>query len=479
MIIIRKIIFTLFLINCKNIILPIKRVSFEKFTGKKTIDDYISYSMYTELYVGTPPQKVTHFIEPNDSIFQFRKVPLQYNSNKFNNSVYIIEKEEFSLFYTENSSSYTGYYSDIFIFNDNYNKTIEVPGLKFTIYYNNREDKENYGIIGLFTMIDPSPLFEDLYSFINQLKAKEIIDDYVFYFIYNNSDKDYLGDSKDLGIIHVGEYPHISDEKIYNKNDLIKIYSASSSHWSLMIDEIKFIYNDTEQHYENHMECNFDFSSKFIKGTHKYEEFIEKVYFEQLINDNLCEKELISENKNLNNYNIYSCNNTNIIKEKLKNFPILNFTIKNDNLFFGITYNDLFKSFGDRLYFMIIFPNNKYREESIQWSIGEIFLKKFIPTFNIDAKSISFYKNQINKANNYINKINDNENNENKNGNNIIRILIEVFMGIIIIICIYLIIKKYIKERKKRANELEDNDYEYIPNDAKKESKIINEKEIN
>ena len=474
MIIIKKLIFTLFLINCKNIILPIKRVSFEKFIGKKTIDDYINYSIYTELYVGTPPQKVTHFIEPNDSIFQFKKISLQYNTNKFNNSIYIIENEVFYLFHTEKSSSYNGYYSDTFFFNNYNNKTIEVPNLNFTIYYNNRIGIEKYGIIGLFTMISKSSLFDELYSFINQLKAKEIIDDYIFSFIYkSNKDEDYFGNSNELGTILIGEHPlpYIYDEKIYKKNDEIKVYSASSSRWSLIFDEIKFIFNNTEEFLENHVEINFDFSSKFIKGSHKFEEKIEKLFFEQLINENLCKKELISENKYTNKYNIYSCNNTNKIKEKIKIFPTINFTIKSDNLLFCLQYNDLFKSFENKLYFMIIFPNDLYREKSNQWSIGEIFMKKYIATFNLESKSIYFYKNQINKANNYIDFNNDIDKikGENKNGNNIMRILIEIFMGIIIIFFLYLIYRKYRKNRKLLANELEDSNYVYVPNENKKE----------
>ena len=467
-----NIFFSIFLINSKNIILPIKRISFEKFIGKKAIDDYINYSIYTDIYVGTPPQKVTHFIEPNDSVFQFKKLSLQYNINKFNNSVNIIEDEEFSLFYSEKSSTYVGYYSDNFIFNTRHNtdKTIEVKDLQFTIYLNNRMETLKYGIIGLFTMISPSSIFKELYSFINQLKTKEIIDDYVFSFIYNNNDN-YFGDTNELGEILIGEYSHIYDEKTCAKNEEVKIYSASSSHWSLMFDEIKFNYSN-EEYFENHIETNYDFFSKFIKGTNKYKEKIEKLFFEELMNDNLCRKELISENKYTNKYDIYSCNNTNFLKDKIKNFPSLNFTIKSENLIFCFTYNDLFKIFDDRFYFMIIFPNG--RDQSSQWSIGEIFISKFTSTFNIEAKSISFYKNQINKANNFI----DN-NNEKKGSSTVMRSLIEIFMGIIIIICIYFIYRKYRKTRKLLANELEDSNYAYVPNENKKETKLMNEKELN
>ena len=122
------------------------------------------------------------------------------------------------------------------------------------------------------------------------------------------------------------------------------------------------------------------------------------------------------------------------------------------------------------IYFMIIFPIDGFNTRSDQWLIGEIFLSKFIPTFNLEAKSISFYKNQINKANNL------REEKNKKDINNVIRIIIEIFMGMIILIFAYLIYRKYRKSRKLLANELEDGNYAYIPKE-KKENQLINEKE--
>ena len=465
-------IISLFLIHSKDIFLSFIRVSFEKFIGHKIIDDYINYDIYTEILMGTPPQKVTHFIEPNDSIFQFKRRSLQYNDKKFNSSIAQIESDIFSSFDSEKSSTFMGYYSETFIFNtDNSKSNMEVPNLNFTIYLNNRIDTEKYGIIGLFTMIKPSGMFGELYSFIYQLKDKGIINDYVYSILYENNN-DYFDGNVKLGTILIGEYSYTKNEKI-SKDQEIKIYSASTSHWSFMADEIKFNYNK-EEYVENHVECNFDFFSKFIKGTRKYNEKIKELFFDELINKNLCNKKEISENKGINKYEIYSCNNTNYVQEKIKEFPTLNLTIKSDNIFFTLTYNDLFKLFNDRLYFIIIFPIDKYAEYS-SWLIGEIFFRKFIFDFNLESKTISFYKNQIKLANNII----DNGNENNKNfSNNVIRNIIEIFMGIVIIICIYLIYRKYRKSRKLHANELEDSNYTYVPNEINKEKQLMKENEL-
>ena len=195
-------------------------------------------------------------------------------------------------------------------------------------------------------------------------------------------------------------------------------------------------------------------------------------------NMNLCKKEIISENKYANKYEIYSCNNTFLIKEKIKNFPTLYFTIKSESLNFTFTYNDLFKLFDNKLYFLIIFPIKGPITFSNEWFIGEIFLKKYICTFNLETKSISFYKNQINKSNDIIEqKVN------NGNANIWVRYLIEIFMGLIIIFFAYLIYRAYRKSRKLLANELEDSNYIYVSNEKikenEKENKLISEKELN
>ena len=63
-----NIIVYIYFINTKNIILSFKRVIIENFSGKKTINDYISFDIYTAIYMGNPPQKLTHFINPHESV---------------------------------------------------------------------------------------------------------------------------------------------------------------------------------------------------------------------------------------------------------------------------------------------------------------------------------------------------------------------------------------------------------------------------
>ena len=159
----------------------------------------------------------------------------------------------------------------------------------------------------------------------------------------------------------------------------------------------------------------------------------------------------------------------------------MHFIQRNRNLNFTLTYKDLFKSLNDKLYFMVIFPYNPYIIGSVNWEVGEIFLSKFIINFNLESKTISFYRNQFNEDNTY--KDNKNNNNtvnyvNNEKNNSTLRNIIEIILGILIIIFIYLVYRKYRKSRKIHANELEDSNYAYVPNENNKENKLMKENEL-
>ena len=146
-------------IYTKNIVLNINKISFENYIGKYLIDEYINYDIFTEIKIGTPPQKVTHFVDSNEKIFQFKKFDIKYNNNKFNNSVNDYIENYLYLFDSNKSISYKGSFSDNFIFENLNQNTVEVKNLNFTIYLNNRNEEKKYGIIGLL------PAFENTVRF--------------------------------------------------------------------------------------------------------------------------------------------------------------------------------------------------------------------------------------------------------------------------------------------------------------------------
>ena len=156
------------------------------------------------------------------------------------------------------------------------------------------------------------------------------------------------------------------------------------------------------------------------------------------------------------------------IKNNLKNFPILYFFNRELSFTFNLDYNDVFFIYNDKIFFLIIGS-----EVSESWMLGKIFMKKYPFIFDQDKKQIYFV--HLNKYQDPIDN-NENEEKENKNENNsntwkyiILYSLISLlFIGIII--GIFIGRKIWKKNRKIRANELEDN-YEYM-NNEEQNSKI-------
>ena len=168
------------------------------------------------------------------------------------------------------------------------------------------------------------------------------------------------------------------------------------------------------------------------------------------------------------------------MNENIKSFPTLNFEVKTKNLTFFFTYKELFKVFNDKLYFMIIFRDEKYSSYVPRWIMGEIFLRKYLTTYNYDSKTFIFYRNQVNEMN-IKSRIFYNPTKP-KNNLNIFkyaRTFFEIIMGILIIIILYLLYRKYRNTRKLHANELEDSNYVYVSGENHNSILIKKERELN
>ena len=164
------------------------------------------------------------------------------------------------------------------------------------------------------------------------------------------------------------------------------------------------------------------------------------------------------------------------VSKYIKDFPSLYFVHLDYEYIFTMTYKDLFLDINNYYYFMIIFPNNQ-TGKSIQenWFVGLPFLKKYQFILNFDYKSIGFYKfkNLDDEPINQNNKNNKNEKNTKLNRSYIY--LIQILVVLILIsssVYIGMLLKK---QRKKRANELKDDDYEYFSDKDKnnQENKMI------
>ena len=168
-------------------------------------------------------------------------------------------------------------------------------------------------------------------------------------------------------------------------------------------------------------------------------------------------------------------------------FPNLVINSKSFEYDFELTSKDLFKKIFDKDYFLIVFPESvKDKKNKDIWYLGGPFYRKYPFTIDLDAKTIGFYlnkkdiNNKINDSENIKNKENNSDKNKITNDNNskIKTILIRIFeisIGIGIVILAYYIGMKVKEGRKKRANELKDDSYEYISDDNKDINEFGNE----
>ena len=138
---------------------------------------------------------------------------------------------------------------------------------------------------------------------------------------------------------------------------------------------------------------------------------------------------------------------------------------------FILTYEDLFKIKGDKIYFLIYFRNYNFGD---YFEFGKIFLQKYSFTFNQETKMIGYYNFDLPGGKNKNNKdITDEQNEENNYFENIY-----LWLGISAIIIGFAALGFFIgkiiynKVRKKRINEVDDDNYFYNSQQNKEDNKL-------
>ena len=278
-------------------------------------------------------------------------------------------------------------------------------------------DNIESGALGLRLIRDPEKGVT--LSFIYQIKKLCNLDNYGFFFNFFNEDN---------GEIIIGSYPHLIN-KTYNEDNFISINTGKDGNTLFWIIDFDFIRYDNEI-IKN--EINFkgfiDVEFGLISAPYNMRFYFQNNYLKL----QYCNNQLV------NNYYIYICD----LNYQIDNLKNISFQIKEINYSFNFTYQDLFIKNNNKYVFAIVFTNN---ENVKYWIMGEKFLRKYQLIFDLDKKIIGFYKQQENKSSSYL-----------------ILILLVFFILITISLSIYIFfcIKK---PRKIRANELEDDNYDYLP----------------
>ena len=158
-------------------------------------------------------------------------------------------------------------------------------------------------------------------------------------------------------------------------------------------------------------------------------------------------------------YFAIECDKEKFGKKDMEKFPILSLVSVSFQKEFTFDYKDLFTETKYKYFFNIIF--NIYITE--KWVLGKPFLRKYPMIINYNLQTISYYNEEIKLESDTTSddtyKVND-------------LFLSEKFLFFLIIIFFILILfsgitfynigKKLRKIKKKRANELEDDDFYYI-----------------
>ena len=449
------------------------------YNSSQFFDDNYIYKLLSMVKLGTPSKKIISQLELYQdfllikelSDINLEKIDDNKNKNGYQHKKSSSFKNLTSIWNSNINNNEIQEYigeDDLFLF-----RTIrDIKEDKYSCLHNFKFDIRNinnndsvYNFLSIGLSLDK----DSLTNFIKQIYDKKIISSLMISFEFN-IDKIIKGFD---GMLILGEYPHQIMNDTYKEEDLISFYSNQPSvmhitNFFIIFDEISSIDNNKSKNIYNNKRAIISLNSGLILGTIEYLDFIENNFFGEYIKLNICQ-EYITNTGFISDFIIISCDRNK--KLKLEEFPNLNFYKIPENLAFEFTYKDLFKEIKNKYYFLVVFET-----KNLIWQIGKPLFSKYTFVYNGEAKTIGFYKNKISKQ---ILPTN-NKDKALKMEVNAVKIFIFFVLFIFLIGLISFISYRYGKKknynRKKLANELDDN-YDYNPSKKyQKFEKDINEK---
>ncbi len=392
----------------KYIKYPFKRIKPQN--NKPLIETILQNDLEITIEIGTPSQKMNLNLRSQYYTFFVSGSKVNYPIKKFNENNSNTCKILNDTIITYSGQEYSKGYK--------ISETLMINGKKINDVTLILASEINYiesGNLGLRPIETQYELRD--FNFIYQIKKSANFDNYSFFLNYLDDDN---------GELIIGTYPHIYDKKYNEKNFIfqnIGIYK-NDLYWLVNINDIKYG-NSTLN--SNNYKCliNIEFGLISAPGS------MRSYFLDYYLNKNDCHPIVY------NNYIFYFCP-----ENKIRNFKDLYFYSKELNYTFVLTYTDLFIKDNDKYIFGIVFDDNDFQYNSV-WVFGHIFLKKYFLTFDLDKRIIGLYT-----------KIEKYESNW--------RLIFDVVL-IVLILCLSLYILFHLKKpRKIRANELQEDNYEYI-----------------
>ena len=432
-----------------TIIIPFNTISDNITAAEPSTFMYFFFPNKIEVLIkiGTPSQEIALRIKTLRSPISINSVQMgNINIIRFNesNSSSFISISDKPQYFGENDFALALEAKEIITLNNNNNDLI-LNNLKFLLGIKDNQYYKEGGVLGL--NIAEFDLRIKEVGFIKQLKERNFIKNYNFFIDYNQDNVN--------GNLIIDGLPHSIYPEKFDKNRYVEFYAEIiSNSLGLKANEAYFgnVLIDCEFQMQLAVEQNF------IRGSPAFKTVLMENFFKEKINRKICEKSIFgyldSENKEF----IYCSKELN-----LSEFNNISFTIANSDLKIELTYKDLFYEYKDKYYFMIYFPSQTY---SYYFILGKLLFQKYTLTFNHETKQIGYYKS--NNDNDEETGKDEKQNKNNKKEFNLkdyYYLIPWIFVGILIIIIIilglYIGYYKPCRNRAKRANELNDDNYSY------------------
>ena len=291
-----------------------------------------------------------------------------------------------------------------------------------------------------------------LYNELNHLGIEKNDD----FSLFNYQGKDYLVYGVNLHNQFPQEYKGVKDIDYLHPSMRANTYDVF---WEISMKDV--YYNNVHSSSDKFITFELNPLFELIMGTNTFKDIIinDKDFFKEYIDKGIC---------SLKNYKDYNANIIECGKDKfgindIKQIPNIYLTNLGLHYTFELKGEELFFELNNKWYFEIIFPEINLVPD--RWVLGRIFLRKYSVTFSPYNRLIGFYINKETK--------NDKEKEDQKNEQKIIDQIgknkkkdIFTYIKIMVIALIFTIVgiligRKIFKMRKKRANELVDDFYQY------------------
>ena len=365
-------------------------------------------NLYSTIYMGNTPFKLLVKLSPYNNFFSFTSIPFinytltnysfynPFKSKSLHRNKAINFQEEFRevtdvFYFLTNEDDLNNIYQN----KNNFEIVYDMykPYLYLNCLVSNRYFADNYtGILGF----GKNSNYYKEYNFIDELKAKSVINHSIWSFDFYNKEK------YDKGNLIIGEYPHVYNPKKYKlenyykiKLNQDKINENNNNDWIIKLDNSYIIKPGeikTSLNYIKYM--NIIFCLHIIEAPYLLFEQLNFIFFEKYFEKKICQYQKIVKD---NDEKLFiSCSKKNFEQEK-KFFPKIYFTIKNiSNIIkFEFNYTDLFETKKDKINFLISFTKNG-RQDMIK--VGQIFLHKYQIVFGYDNNEIGLYINNSIKS---------------------------------------------------------------------------------